>query len=122
LADGAGDQIVLPSGYPHGASDDQILQALADIAGVIARSGADINVVLRFSPLVSAGQNELQSRFAQRSSDQQREALTALHEAIEVFRSSSDRASRTLIYLTWVLVGLTVALVVATVLLLLFGG
>jgi hypothetical protein len=101
----------LPLNYPHGASDEEILQALEDLGAHILKSGGDINVVLQLSPLVTIGQNELQARQAKRSGEQ-------LHAAIETFRTSSDRASRTLIRLTYVLVLLTVALVALTIVLL----
>jgi hypothetical protein len=90
----------LPAGYPHRLSDDEILQVLAELADDIFRAAADINVTLQLGPLVTAGQNELNARIARR-------AIKA-----------SDRTARRLIFLTWLLVVLTVVLTGATVALL----
>jgi hypothetical protein len=101
----------LPPNFPHGASDEEILEALESLGTDLLASGGNINSVLQLTPLVTIGQNELQSRQAKRSGDQ-------LHAAIETFRTSSDHASRTLIRLTWVLVVLTIVLVGLTIVLL----
>jgi hypothetical protein len=98
----------IPPNYPHGCSDDEILQVMQDVTTDLQRGGFDINHVLRISPIITVGQNEMQTRIAQRSS-------VELQSAIDTFRKSSDKASSTIIGLTKVLVGLTVALVLLTV-------
>jgi hypothetical protein len=104
----------IPANYPHGSSDEQILQALSELANDVVQSGANINTVLRLGPLISVGQTELQTRQAKRLAEQ-------LHGAVETFRTSSDKASRTLIDLTRTLVVLTVVLVGLTIVLLVQG-
>jgi hypothetical protein len=91
----------LPAGYPHHVSDDEILRVLTELAHDIHSAGANINTTLQLGPLVSAGQNELNARLARRAAE------------------ASDRASRRLIFLTWVLVVLTIVIAAATVALLL---
>jgi hypothetical protein len=104
----------IPGNYPHGSTDDEILQVMQDVTEDLARGGFDINHVLRMSPLITVGQNEMQARIARRSSEE-------LRSAINTFRSSSDRASSTLIRLTWILVALTIALVALTIVLIVRG-
>src|SRR6266511_3053617 len=99
----------IPGNYPHGSTDDEILQVMQDVTGDLARGGFDINHVLRMSPLITVGQNEMQARIARRSSEE-------LQSAINTFRTSSDKASSTLIR-----VALTIALVVLTIVLFVRG-
>ena len=48
--------------YPHGLSDKQLVEAIQEYATTINSSGVNINTVLQFSPYISLGLNELQSR------------------------------------------------------------
>jgi hypothetical protein len=70
--------VSLSHDYPHGRTDAEILETLTALAREINRSGADINIVLRLRPLITVGQNELQARFARRSSEEAREAIETL--------------------------------------------
>ena len=48
--------------YPHGLSDKKLVAAIQEYATTINTSRANINTVLQFSPYISLGLNELQSR------------------------------------------------------------
>lgn len=102
----------IPSNYPHGCTDEQIRQALVDLSSELI--SGHINDVLRLSPLVAAGQSELQARIAERGSQE-------LQAAIDTFRVSSEAASRKIVVLSWVLVLLTAVLVAETIVLLIRG-
>ena len=104
----------VPDGYPHGLTDEQILEALEAIGDDLRRGGYSINAAMQYGPVIALGQNELQARIAKRGSAE-------LRDAIDTFRSSSDTASTTLIRLTRVLVFLTVVLIALTVVLLAKG-
>src|SRR5438128_10899103 len=52
--------------YPHGCSERQISQAIADYADEITTSEGNINTVLRLAPLIVVGHAELQSRQTKR--------------------------------------------------------
>ena len=93
----------IPSNYPHGCTDEQILLTLQAISTELLRRGASANDVLQLGPLISIGQSELQARLATRSSQE-------LQIAIGTFKRSSDKASLVLIVLTMVLVLLTIIL------------
>jgi hypothetical protein len=80
-----GDVATLPANYPHGCTDDEILEGLTALGQEILQTGGEINVVLRLSPLVTIGQNELQARRAKQSGEE-------LRAAIDVFRTSSEKA------------------------------
>ena len=53
--------------YPHGLSDKMLVAAIQEYATTINASRANINTVLQFSPYISLGLNELQSRQNKRS-------------------------------------------------------
>lgn len=93
----------VPLNYPHGCTDEQILLVLQAINTELLKRGANVNDVLRLGPLITIGQTELQTRLANRSSEE-------LQAAIGTFKKSSDRASLVLIVLTGVLVVLTFVL------------
>jgi hypothetical protein len=104
----------VPPGYPHAREDDEILQAVTTLVGELQSAAFSINAVMQYSPLVAAGQSELQARQAQR-------ALTELQRGIDTFRASADTSSRWLVVLTCALVVLTVVLTGATIALLVKG-
>ena len=54
------------SQYPYGMKDKEIAEAIKEYSAVIYNSKADINSVLRFSPLIQLGQTELQGRQTKR--------------------------------------------------------
>ena len=70
--------------YPHAFSDDELMVAVEQLARSLGPR-PHINDVMRTAPLIEIGQAELQIR-----------ATRALRESIEVFRDSSAEASRTL--------------------------
>jgi hypothetical protein len=54
------------SNYPRGLSDKKLVEAIDEYANEINASRVDINKVLQFSPYISLGLNELQSRQSKR--------------------------------------------------------
>lgn len=52
--------------YPRGLSDKNLVEAIDEYANEINASRVDINKVLQFSPYISLGLNELQSRQSKR--------------------------------------------------------
>ena len=52
--------------YPRGLSDKKLVDAIDEYANEINASRVDINKVLQFSPYISLGLNELQSRQSKR--------------------------------------------------------
>jgi len=52
--------------YPRGLSDKQLVDVIDEYANEINASRVDINKVLQFSPYISLGLNELQSRQSKR--------------------------------------------------------
>ena len=104
----------VPSNYPRGCSDAQILETVQAVSAELLRQGAQVNAVLRLSPLITIGQLELQARLADRSSRELSDAMGQLRSAVDEFKNSSDRASGVLIWLTGILVLLTVVLIVLT--------
>lgn len=52
----------IPKNYPNGCTDEQILSVTSELSKEIIDSGGNINVVLRFSPIITVGQSELQKR------------------------------------------------------------
>ena len=54
--------IQVPSNYPRGCSDTQILETVQAVSAELLRRGAQVNAVLQLSPLITIGQLELQAR------------------------------------------------------------
>ncbi|HMD46469.1 MAG TPA: hypothetical protein VKG43_09935 [Acidimicrobiales bacterium] len=105
----------LPAGYPHRLSDDELRAALVELSEQL--NGADINDTVRLSPLITAGQLELEGRLNDRAATNLQSAILQLHDAVQDFKSSSKTTSYRLIAVTWILVGLTVLLAIETIVL-----
>ena len=59
--------IEINSHYPHSLSDKKIEGFIRDYSNAIFDARADINAVLRYTPLIQLGQNELQGRHTRRA-------------------------------------------------------
>jgi hypothetical protein len=70
----------IPVNYPTGCTDEQLQQSIDAIYAHIVASGADINEVLRLTPLAQSGQNELTHRHVRRA---QEEAVAARADAAD---------------------------------------
>ena len=57
----------IPQNYPHGCKDEEISQVIKELCDDILKAGANINTVLRLTPLVELGQGEIQKRIIDRS-------------------------------------------------------
>jgi len=109
----------LPPGYPQDLPDEEVLKVMRSFASALS---PNINDVMRSAPLVEIGQAELQIR----ASRQLREAIEDfktsserasedLRHAVDSLRVSSKRAADRLWNLTWALVALTACLLGVTI-------
>src|SRR4029077_16122991 len=64
----------IPVNYPTGCTDEQLRESIDAIYAHIIESAADINVVLRLTPLAQSGQNELAHRHVLRAQEEARAA------------------------------------------------
>lgn len=94
--------MVMPSSYPHGMDDDELEHWLQHLMDQV--STTDMNTVFMRAPLIQAGQAE-----------QQRRAIAKLHKTVADFDTSSRESAGRLAFATWVLVGITVLLLGATI-------
>lgn len=82
--------VSIPTSYPSGCTDEQIFGVINELSGEIISSGGDINLVMRFSPLISLGQAELQKRILANN-----QTITAeLKEEVKNLTKISDKTSK----------------------------
>ncbi len=94
--------MVMPfPGYPHAESDEDLIDHIAHFSKVLERN---LYQAAQHAPMVQIGLAE-----------QQRRATRSLIEAIDTFKVSSGRAADRILVVTWFLVGLTLALLGATI-------
>lgn len=112
--------MTLPPDYPHDMTDENLEQHVRAYMAML--STTDVNMVMSRAPLVQIGQVELQLRAGRALRDAigdfettSRASSDDLYQAIDDFKKASDRAAGRLAFATWVLVGLTVALLGATI-------
>ena len=86
--------VSVPRNYPAGCDDDEILRVIGELSGEMISGGADINVVLRFVPLISLGQSELQKRVIQQNNT----TTTELHQEVvslkKITKNYSDSSEK----------------------------
>ena len=82
----------IPVNHPTGCTDEQLQQSIDAIYAFIVASGADINQVLRLTPLAQSGQNELTHRHVRRAQEEavaaRADAATANTRALAISRRS----------------------------------
>ena len=86
----------VPSNYPAGCSEEEILAVISGLSQEMITGGANINVVLRFSPLIIAGQSELQNRVLQANNlttTNLHNEVTQLKKITKNYSKSSERFS-----------------------------
>ncbi len=66
-------QLSIPLGYPRQLSNEQITSTIDNIQTVFEKGKYNINVLMRFAPLLQIGANELQSRNVDRQAQISRE-------------------------------------------------
>lgn len=59
--------IAVPNNYPTGCNNEEVLIVIKGLSQEMIASGANINTVLRLSPLITAGQVELQKRILEKN-------------------------------------------------------
>jgi len=59
----------LPEGFPTDCSDEKIIEVINEFSSQLRASNASINASMNYSPVIQLGQNELQRRFVNRTSD-----------------------------------------------------
>ena len=62
--------VAISKKFPTDLNDTEINLAIKGMSDEILNSGANINSVMQFSPLIQMGQNELQSRVLQKSANE----------------------------------------------------
>jgi len=55
--------VSIPANYPKGCTDEQLTSLIMSLNSEVIQSGANINTVLQFTPLINLGENELQQRY-----------------------------------------------------------
>ena len=57
----------IPVNYPTGCTDEQLRESIDAIYADIIESAANVNVVIRLTPLAQSGQNEMTHRHVRRA-------------------------------------------------------
>lgn len=91
-------------------SDDELAEWHRQLARIVAE-GANVNAILANAPRLAAIQAEIQLR----ATRELHREITALHSAVGAFDTSSTAAASRIWRLTWLLVGLTAALLAVTI-------
>ncbi len=77
----------IPSNYPNGCTNEQIISSISDLSKDILDSNANINTVLQLSPIISLGQLELHTRILNDS----KSITKNLHDEVKRLVESSER-------------------------------
>lgn len=108
----------IPTNYPSGCTDEQISLSISELSKEILDSGGDINIVLRFSPIISLGQTELQKRILERNQAITVSLQTEVKRLAEItekniassekFSKSSIRISIVALFISMLAVGISI--------------